>query len=288
MKLRFYTGEKDVSIYGDHYRMLDFTDDAQFQPYTLIRCEGLDAVEAAIESTEDENDGGIIVNSTKLEARTIIIDIAINQPFAENRNNLFKYFNINNGNMFLNYIPDSIYSYGRDLTIPVRVKKVQVSAFDNPQKAQITLLAVNPYFKKYNNETSFPIWVPSNTSNKYYVNVLGDCPCGVVFRVYIRSAVTSVTIGIGTEDPEPGKPYLLGNRMFFQSPTSFSGFLNIDTREGKKSVQLDGDERFDLLMLDSTWFKIPPGRFRVELTDSSGTEGNSTITGQCDYSYNGG
>lgn len=290
MKIKLYTGEKDYSILGDRVRVLDFTDYSQSQPFTVLHCDGLDAPEALIETTTNETDGGVVVNNTKADSRIIILDVAINQPIAENRNLLYKYFDINNAGMYLNYIPDSITAGGRNLVIPVRVKKIQVSAFDNPQTAQITMLASRPFFHMIDEELYMPIWAQSNTSVKSYVTVGGDAPCGLILRAMMTRAVSSLTIKIGTEDPTPGKPWLTGNGMYFQTPASggMSGLLNIDTRDGHKSITLEGVDRFDLLMLDSKWFRIPPGRYEIQVTDSSGIEGATTVVGRCETNYNGG
>ena len=60
--------------------------------YTVYKVEGLAPPKATINSSVNAASDGILINSTKLESRNIVIYIAIENEIESNRINLYRWF----------------------------------------------------------------------------------------------------------------------------------------------------------------------------------------------------
>lgn len=233
--------------------------------YTITSIDGLYPPSAAINTSTMATMDGSKFNSSRVNERNIVIELAIESPAEENRINLYKYIKAKQF-IKLYYINDS-----RDVYIEGYVESMPIQLFEIKQKAQISILCPFPYFKNIKeniidlasviSEFEFPFSIPEEgiafsvlevQTEKSIINY-GDVPNGIIIELIATGSVLNPKI----YNVETREHFILNFEM---QP---SDKITINTIKGEKGVTLlrDGIESnlISCLAVGSTWFQLSPG-----------------------------
>jgi len=233
--------------------------------YIVYKIEGLQPPAVTINSSKNATSDGSTVNSKSVNDRNIVIYTTIEGDVEKNRINLYKYFPLKK-TVTLYYKNDT-----RDVYIEGEVELIECDLFAEKQRAQISLICPQPYFKaideliSYFNEISalfsFPFSIPESgteisviTANirKSIFNT-GDVDTGLVITLYAIGEVVNPVIYDVFE-----RTHIMLN-MTLQA----SDQVIINTNVGKKSITLIRDGNSSNIMgymsADSKWFTLSVG-----------------------------
>lgn len=233
--------------------------------YTITSIDGLYPPSATINTSAMATMDGSKFNSSRVNERNIVIELAIESPAEENRINLYKYIKAKQFVKFY-YINDS-----REVYIEGYVESIPIRLFEIKQKAQISILCPFPFFKRIKESIinfasvignfEFPFSISAEGiafsesevySEKSIVND-GDVPNGVIIELISTGLVLNPKI------------YNTETREFF--------ILNFEMQSGDKVIidTIKGEKRVTLLRngiesnlishiaIGSTWLQLSPG-----------------------------
>jgi len=233
--------------------------------YIVYKIEGLQPPAVTINSSKNATSDGSTVNSKSVNDRNIVIYTTIEGDVEKNRINLYKYFPLKK-TVTLYYKNDT-----RDVYIEGEVELIECDLFAEKQRAQISLICPQPYFKaideliSYFNEISalfsFPFSIPESgteisviTANirKSIINT-GDVDTGLVITLYAIGEVVNPIIYDVFE-----RTHIMLNMTLKASDQ-----VIINTNVGKKSITLIRDGNSSNIMgymsADSKWFTLSVG-----------------------------
>lgn len=246
--------------------------------YVITSIEGLDPPDAVLNLYKQAGADGMVFNSATLDARQLIITMAVNGPAEINRRALYRYFQTKKY-IRVYYKNDSIDVYADGYT-----QNMTVAYFEQKQIVQITIICTDPYFHLttpsityYNpNDTAlfeFPFSIPAagipfsevNTYDMATVYNPGNIDTGMIIRFIASGAVTNPKVSHGESS------------TFFGVTTSMQSgdIITVDTRTGHKAVTRNRGGVITNLMADrttgSSWIQCVPGDNTFSITASSGS-----------------
>lgn len=245
--------------------------------YTIESIEGLDPADATNNFTKNAGADGSTFNSSYIDNKQIIINVAIEGPAEANRLNLYKYFK--------NKYPTRLYfkNGSRDVYIDGFCKSIHIGFFDKKQIAQIVIECPDPFFIGSEEEvTEFSriqslFEFPFSISNPIpFSEIIANTESTVINRGDIESGCIIKLIAAGTVvDPEVINTE---TNQFFRIETTMSAGdeIHINTKRDQKAVELisDGTTESIISSMDrqSTWFVLEPGDNLFAVTAESGSE----------------
>lgn len=111
------------------------------EEYQVIGIDGLNPPVSQINTSTISGVDGASFNSSKLQTRNIVITVKINGDIEKNRIRLYKYFRNKQ------YCKIYFQNGTRNVYIEGYVEALEVSQFTNDERAQISIICPNPYFK---------------------------------------------------------------------------------------------------------------------------------------------
>lgn len=111
------------------------------EEYQVIGIDGLNPPISQINTSVISGVDGASFNSSKLQTRNIVITVKINGDIEKNRIRLYKYFRNKQ------YCKIYFQNDTRNVYIEGYVEALEVSQFTNDERAQISIICPNPYFK---------------------------------------------------------------------------------------------------------------------------------------------
>ncbi len=245
--------------------------------YTIDSIEGLDPADATNNFTKNAGADGSTFNSSYIDNKQIIINLAIEGPAEVNRINLYRFFK--------NKYPVRLfYKNGiRDVYIDGFCKSIHIGFFDKKQIAQIVIECPDPFFIGSKEEvTEFSriqslFEFPFSISNPIpFSEIIANTESTVVNRGDIESGCIIKLIATGTVV----NPEILNtetNQFFKIEQTMNTGDeIHINTKRDQKAVELisDGTTESIISSMDrqSTWFVLEPGDNLFVVTAESGSE----------------
>lgn len=226
---------------------------------------GLNPPNASINTSSAANFDGSKYNNSKANERNIVITIYIYPDVEKNRLNLYKYFKSKKNSKI--YYSNS----SRNIFVEGYVESFEVDLYENPQKAQISLICPDAYLSDINEITTsffaaepcfeFPFSIDKNgipfseitlNKEKSIVNV-GDVETGMIIDISAIGTVLNPKI-YNTETNE----YFILNLQMDEGDR-----IIVNTNEGQKAVTLthlgETSNVINKLEMNSTWFKLNVG-----------------------------
>ncbi len=236
--------------------------------YQLYRIDGLNPVNARINTTSISTLDGARLNSARLETRNIVLYIKINGDAERNRLALYEYFPTKEQIRFY-------FQHGsRNVYIDGYVQTVEVTPFTNNMVMQVSLICPQPYFlsaEKYKDDMSktnarfkFPFAIDDdkpvpisdyNPESVTSVQNVSESACGMIMLVKFNGAVKRLELANVDN----------GDRMILNNPSVFiaGDVVTINTNRGEKSVIMkrNGETSNIFAMLESgfTFFQLTVG-----------------------------
>lgn len=243
--------------------------------YQVVSIIGLNPPKAQINTTTIFGLDGALFNSSKLETRNIVLTIKINGNIETNRQNLYKYFPTKQWVRF--YYTNQ----NRNVYIDGYVESVECNIFDNGQKAQISILCPQPYFKSVDEIITdisntlaafvFPFSINLNEpipfstfSSTMQATVYNgsEGETGTIIEVDFQTAVEELLI----------RNTLTGDEFTLEYSFEQNDRVIINTNKGEKSVTLmrngTATNLFSALQKGSVFFQLEAGdNYFVYLAD---------------------
>lgn len=234
--------------------------------YQVISIIGLNPPPAQINTTTAAGLDGAQFNSARLNTRNIVITIKINGDVETNRQTLYKFFRTKERCRFF------FSNRNRDVYIDGYVETVACDLFVNDERAQISILCPQPYFRGLETVTDdisstvagfeFPFAIDlgdpipfSTFDSAGAANVVNDSEAevGVIIDMTFSGSVDAVEI----RNTNTGESLTLAYSF------EVADRVQIDTNKGNKSVTLfrDGEALniFPALQRGSTFFQLSVG-----------------------------
>ena len=263
--------------------------------YQLINIKGLNPPSAQINTSETVGLDGQLFNSAWLETRDIVLTIRINGNVERNRLNLYNLFRTKEKCRFY-YKNDN-----RDVYIDGYVEKVECDLFTKSEKAQISILCPDPFFRsveQYATEISstvaafsFPFSIEDDdpVAFSYFdadsvADVYNDSSTenGAIIDLYFTDSVSTVIIRntVTGQELKLNYAFLAGDRV------------TVNTNKGHKSITMtrNGVETniFTALVKGSVFFQLAAGdNFFGYLADGGSSNQKVYITFYHDTIYRG-
>lgn len=250
--------------------------------YVVTSVEGLNPPKAKINLSDVVGMDGSLFNSSKVEARNIVLTVRPNEPVEKNRLALYKY--VQSKQWCKIY-----YSNGSlDVQIEGYVEAIETSLFKLPQSIQISILCPQPYFEGLNeifNDISsllanfeFPFAIEADGIEFSYINhdVLstvvnhGDVETGLSIYITARGEVVNPVIYDN-----------YGGKFAINLTLSEGEQIVINTNSGKRSVKLIsgvGKENIiNKVQKNPKWFTLYPGENIFSYDAESGVDFMSIV-----------
>ena len=246
--------------------------------FEVSEIDGLLPEDANISTTNFANADGSKINSARVENREIQITIRPQYPIEENRQLLYKYFQMKKATTI--YFKNA----NRDVYITGTVKKIDGSLFEQTQTLTIDLLCENPYWQDKNETKSdmasvedlfeFPFAIAEegiefsriNKELTQKINNLGDIETGMIIELSASGEVVNPTI------------YNVETREHFGLKTTMQlgDLIRINTNNLRKKVELirngETSNAINSITKGNKWLKLEPGENQFTYTCDSGEE----------------
>lgn len=246
--------------------------------FEVSEIDGLLPQDAVISTTNFANADGSMINSARVENREISITIRPKYPIEENRQLLYKYFQMKKGTTL--YFKNE----NRDVFITGTVNKFDGSLFEQTQTLTIYLICENPYWRDKNETKSdmssvedlfeFPFAIEEegmefsriNKELTQSINNLGDTETGMIIELYASGEVVNPTI------------YNVETREYFGLKTTMQlgDLIKISTNNLRKKVELirsgETSNAINSIIKGNKWLKLAPGENQFTYTCDSGEE----------------
>ena len=268
--------------------LLEITNNPLYIVESII---GLNPTNANINTNSNANFDGTTYNSSKLNERNIVITLLPRGNVEQSRIELYKYVKVKQFIRF--YFANS----SRNVYIDGYVESFECDFFENPQKAQISIICPQPYFNAMHADTyelsfvqngfTFPFctnkgktFVFGNYSEYAKIQVLNDSD------VAIGALITFIMQG-DVSNPVIFKENT-GEYIKISGDYVRGDVITINTIDGKKSITLTRDGKttslLNNMLFGSSWFKIEPVRNVFYLDASVGADDLlCTITATMQY-----
>lgn len=253
--------------------------------YSVVDAEGLDPVEADINTTQTALYDGGSITSKKLQTRTINLAFTIEYSAEHYRLEAYKVCHVKKP------VTIRYKSNLRDVYIEGVVQNFKVTLFEMKQIATVTILCPFPYWKQAQemvdelsdiiNRFHFPfasteepqlVMGEINMVNSIYINNNGSAECGMTIELYAIDTVT---------DP---KVYNYITQEFIGLNVSMQAgdLITICTEPGNKTVTLLRNgvitNLFNYVMEDSTWLQLDIGGNEFVYTVETGDPTDLFVT----------
>lgn len=257
--------------------------------YVVTNIDGLNPPDAIINTVQRAGHDGSVFNSAFLDNRQIILNIAINGPACDNRNELFRFFRTARKTRLIYYNDfHQVYIDGYCQNAPVEY-------FGQKQIIQVTLICPDPFWhgltevEGYTDGIEslfeFPFSIEQNAPIPFSdVNSIGGALiynpgdlAGIIIEITASGAVTNP------------KVYHVETDTYFKVNTSLQSGdkLIINTRTDEKSIKrIRSGSTTNLIAYrntGSTWLTAEPGRNQFTLSADSGT---ANMTGYIHFTTN--
>lgn len=245
--------------------------------YAIIGVQGLTPPATAVNTGTGGTIDGTFYNSSRVEQRNLVIDIALRGDIEANRQRLYKIFNIKK--QCTVYFKNA----NRNVQIVGYVETLEGNLFELGETMQISIICPRPFFEDLEtiyNELSkivrmfeFPFSIsdpiPFSEIVDYplvTINNSGDVECGCIMSITIKDTVTDLII------------YNTTNQTFIGFNYSFEANdeLTINTISGQMGAKLvRSGQTINLLNYiakNSTWFRLGVGDNDFTFTTTAGGE----------------
>ena len=249
------------------------------QNYNVIGVEGLTPPPTAVNTSTGGLIDGAFYNSSRVDMRNIVITLVLNGDIEQNRQQLYKIFNIKK--------PCKIYFQNerRNVQITGYVETVDGDLFVMREQIQISIICPRPYFEDLNilyTELSeiarmfeFPFSIEDNDPVPFSeilsyplctINNGGDVECGCIIDITFTGAVTDLTIYNTTQQTFIGFSYsfLAGDEITINTNSGQMGAVL--TRNGQ-TVNL-----LNYIIENSTRFRLDIGDNEFTYSTTSGAD----------------
>jgi hypothetical protein len=245
--------------------------------YVITGIDGLNPPDAVLNLYKQAGADGMKYNSATLDARQMILTMAVNGPAEENRIALYRYFQTKK-TVRLYYSNDNFEVY-----IDGYVQNMTIDYFGQKQIVQITIICTDPFFHyAVPIETTFgdgdvalfefPFSAPAsglefsrNESGSDFTMENPSSECGMLIRFQASGSVSRPKIFHGDTDEFIG----------VNASMSSGDIIEINTRIGSKSItKISGATRTNLIssrMDGSSWIRMLPGLNHFSVSASSGS-----------------
>lgn len=250
---------------------------SQNPKYVIESIDGLNPPDAVLNLYKQAGADGMRYNSATLDARQIIITLAVNGPAEANRTDLYRCFQTKKAVRI--FYSNGVY----DVYADGHVQNLTVGYFEIKQIVQIVVICSDPYFHLvtptvtyYNGVEDalfeFPFAIPeegipfseTNTTHMATIINAGNIDTGIHFKLMASGAVVNPVI----THAESG--------AFFGLTTSMQSgdVIEIDTRAGHKEVyRVRAGVKTSLISSrnsGSEWIQAVPGLNTFSFSASSG------------------
>ena len=262
-KLIYDSGSGQPLVFGDS------------APLLVTKIDGLGSVKTAINSQKSPRQDGVSVTSTTLEPRYITIEGQILEPDMV-RQQAYR------EQMLRAFLPKveselTIERYGTTRTIkciPEVAPEFPSAMQSRLQSFFLSLICPNPYFETVTESSAeivtwigglrFPLRLPTAfaLSGPKKINVVNEGDVETPIRIEIMAPATNPTLThVGTSEFIRVKQELTEKDV-----------LVITTNFGNKRVEIGGENRFNYIDSDSTFFSLKPGDNILEYTSDDSQE----------------
>lgn len=250
--------------------------------YVITSIDGLNPPDAVLNLYKQAGADGMVYNSATLDARQMILTMAVNGPAEENRIALYRYFQTKK-TVRLYYSNDTFEVY-----IDGYVQNMTVEYFGQKQIVQITMVCTDPFFHyavPLENTFGdgdialfeFPFSNPAaglefsrSESGSDFTMENPSSECGMIIRFQASGSVSNPKIFHGDSDGFIG----------VTTTMSSGDIIEINTRIGAKSItKISGGTRTNLIssrMTGSSWIRMFPGLNHFSVSASSGSSNLQT------------
>lgn len=237
----------------------------QNKDYAVINVEGLQPPVVAFGSSANATSDGETINSTKVQARNLVVYIVIQGDIEENRLKLYKYFQLKKK------IKISCKNGRRDVSIEGYVETAECGQFTNREMMQVSIICPNPYWEDVKAITTvfgditalfeFPFSLTaagaefSTLTANQRKNIIneGDVDTGIVMEIFTNGTVVNPIF----------YDVLKGQHMGFNMTLQSGDKLVINTNMGQKSIYLERNgartNAIGYMEPTSDWLIMEPG-----------------------------
>lgn len=235
------------------------------EKYNVLSVDGLAPPTATVNTTTNATSDGATFNSSKINERNIVIQLAIEGDVEKNRIELYRYFKVKQPCKVL-------YKNGtRDIFINGYVESFECNFFEMKEVAQISILCPRPFFETQDEIDfdfasvtglfEFPFSIDSDgiefselvVGEERNVVNHGDVETGMIIKFTAAGACTNPSI-YNTETNEGIKVNV---------EMAEGDVLEINTNKGSKSITLNSDgvitNKINALDRSSTWLQLESG-----------------------------
>lgn len=249
------------------------------QNYNVIGVEGLTPPPTAVNTSTGGLIDGAFYNSSRVEMRNIVITLVLNGDIEQNRQQLYKIFNIKK--------PCKIYFQNerRNVQIIGYVETVDGDLFTMREQIQISIICPRPYFEDLDilyTELSeiarmfeFPFSIEDNDPVPFSeilsyplctINNGGDVECGCTIDITVTGTVTDLTIYNTTQQT------FIGFSYSFQAGDE----ITINTNSGQMGAVLTRNGQtvnlLNYIIENSTWFRLDIGDNEFTYSTTAGAD----------------
>lgn len=212
--------------------------------YQVISILGLNPPPAQINTTTAAGIDGTRYNSSRLNSRNIVITIKINGDVETNRQTLYRFFRTKEWCRF--YYANR----HRDVYIDGYVEAVNCDLFVNDERAQISIICPQPYFKDFETVTDDVSNVVAAFKFPFSINIGNPIPISSFDNLGTATVIndSEVAVGViidvtfaGAVDELELLNTNTGEHLTLAYPFVESDRVTIDTTKGNKSVRLFRD-----------------------------------------------
>lgn len=226
--------------------------------FALTEVKGINPPKASINTEEYATSDGAVFNSARLRTRNIVLTMYPMTPVEAGR---MAIYNIFRPKQMITLLFDT---KSRSVVATGYVESVEVNAYTNPQKVQVSVICPDP------NLRGGSVTTPINPGSYVEITNPGEVTSGGIFIIYNKGqAFTDITF----------KNYTTNQSFTIDYDFAIGDSITIDTRQGQKSVMLsrNGASTNLLNSFSGDWVQIGPSYNYIELTLGSGDCGSMIV-----------
>ena len=269
-----------LSVENQYGNSLQLTQNSN---YDVLSVTGLTPASATINMDTVAMSDGTAFNSSRVNNRNIVITLGYRGSVEANRIALYQFFRPKQ------YVKLYYSNDNRDVWIEGYVETFEGNLFELGQKAQISIICPNPYFKDVNDITTdfmavtnlleFPVEFPEagiefSSIQQYYEEDIvnqGDVEAGVIIKIITNGVVENPTFYNLTTSEQFG----------IEIETQTGDVIVINTNSGEKGITLTRNgvtqNIINKVVRGSNWFTLLPGDNLFSYVAESGVSNMSVI-----------
>lgn len=262
--------------------------------YSILEITGLHPPDATISTSDLALYDGAKFTMSKVNMRSIDIQLAINQMAEQNRIALYNVIKTKH------YIKLKYKNGVRDVFIDGYVERMPVDYYANPQEVTISILCTEPYFNDAQEIISEISTVINNFIFPFAIEATNKAPISYLDDVLELDVINKGEIETGVIIEIRATGSVVNPAIFNRQTTKYfklnftmqtGDLITIDTNSGKKSVTLlrGGIETniFNSIAKGVTWLQLSPGDNVFTYESDSDTSQNMVIRFVHRYQYEG-